>query len=406
MLLSLALVAAALLGAPHIATAAGPVTFETPGCAGAPQWRIKYHLYWLSNNGNALDIAGREAAVQSARGFTEAVGDLGGCAVRVRVDVVDEVGAYSEEVRIATTGYDADFYRYPRRGDEQFTGQTDYRTAIFPVPPGWDWEPNSLLLMHEWLHMVVLFYDAPNGWPRNDVHGACDRPDYMAMRPGFSCWILPEWFRDLMTGQVSEDGVLKGLPASQWVYQGTPLNPLHADPDLNLSLERPNVLVTSEFNGDAALQFVHSGQVVSESVVPVRPGEDSRARLDTSRYGAWTVCATTPEVLAFRPGRTCINYRADPNVRARLRIVKRARSALLRVMPPLVGNTARITFKGELINGQRVVKRRSVSLKRNMEIAYPPWGLSAAIYLEVTTRPFVRGAVRWPRGVWGKQIRT
>lgn len=404
-LLSLALVTAVLVGAPQASSAAGSETFETPRCAGAPLWRIRYHLYWQSSNGNTLDVAGRDAAVQSARSFTEAVGDLGNCAVRVRIDLVDEVGAYSEAVRTVTPGYDADFYRYPRRGDEAFSGQTDYRTAIFPVSPGWDWEPNSLLLMHEWLHMVVMFYDPPNGWPRNDVHGACERPDYLAMRPGFSCMILPEWFRDLMTGQVLEDGVRKGLPVPQWAYQGTPLNPLHADPGLRLWLNRPHVVISSEFSGDATVQFSHSGQLVSESAVPVRPGVESQVRLDTSRYGRWTVCAMTPEVIAFRPGKTCIDYRVDPNVHAHLRIVKRARYAVLRVTPPLVGKVARITFKGEKINLQRVVKRRSVVLKRRVVVRYPPWGLTTTYYLDISTRRFTQAGVEWPRGFWGRQIR-
>jgi hypothetical protein len=197
----------------------------------------------------------------------------------------------------------------------------------------------------------------------------------------------------------------RDMPVPQWAYQGTPLNPLHADPDLNLWLERPYVVVSSEFSGDATLQFSHAGQVVSESVISVRPGVDRQARLDTSRYVPWTVCATTPEVLAFQPGRTCIDYRADPNVRAHLRIIKRARFAVLRVTPPLVGKVARITFKGEKINRQRVVKRRSVTLKPRVVLKYPPWGISTAIYLDISTKRFLRDGVEWPRGSWGRQIR-
>ena len=145
-----------------------PGVYETPRCAGAPTWSIRYHLYWSSSTGKTLDRSQRQLALDSAKSFVEQVGELSQCAVRVRLEVVDEAGPYSEAVRQLTPGYDADFYRYPKQGDEGFSGQTQGRTAVFPVPSGWDWEPNALLLMHEWLHMVVNFYIPPVGWPRED----------------------------------------------------------------------------------------------------------------------------------------------------------------------------------------------------------------------------------------------
>ena len=175
LLVGLALVLGVLSAPPAIA--ADTVVYETPGCAGAPTWSIRYHLYWSSITGKTLDPSQRQQALDSAEDFADLVGELGQCAVRVRVEVVDEAAAYSDAARTLTPGYDADFYRYPREGDEGYSGLTQGRMATFPVPSGSHWEPNGLLLLHEWLHMVVNFYIAPKGWTHEDVHGACHRPD-------------------------------------------------------------------------------------------------------------------------------------------------------------------------------------------------------------------------------------
>lgn len=403
LLVSLVLALTAL-GTPP-AAAAPLVVYETPGCAGAPTWNIRYHLHWTSSTGKVLDPAGRQQALDSARGFAEQVGELSACAVRVRVEVVDEAGAYSEAVRHLTPGYDADFYRYPKEGDEGFSGQTQWRTAIFPVPEGSNWEPNALLLMHEWLHMVVNFYAPPNGWPRKDVHGACDRPDYLARRPGWSCMILPEWFGDLMTDKVLEDGVAKGLPPDQWAYQGTPEHPLHVEPDLWVTIDSRRVLVETEFTGDVRLWFSHSGAVVSDVLLPVVGGVEARRPLNRTRFGAWTVCATTPEVEAFRSATVCQDYIVYPRIAPLLKIKRGSRQAILRVKGPLLGRVARVRFLGETIQGRPLRKQRTVVLRSRAIVRYPPWPLSTSVFMEVTTRPFTVGGVDWPRGSWGRQIR-
>ena len=326
LLVGLALVLGVLSAPPAIA--ADTVVYETPGCAGAPTWSIRYHLYWSSITGKTLDPSQRQQALDSAEDFADLVGELGQCAVRVRVEVVDEAAAYSDAARTLTPGYDADFYRYPREGDEGYSGLTQGRMATFPVPSGSHWEPNGLLLLHEWLHMVVNFYIPPNGWPHEDVHGACHRPDYQAMRPGWSCMILPEWFGDLMTGKVMEDGIAKGLPTDQWAYQGTPEHPRHLDPELSVSVDSQNVSVSTDYTGDARLMFSHAGSAVSEAQLPVVSGVESRRRLDTTRLGRWTVCASTPEVEAFRAATDCSDYLVYPRIHPLVKIRKGARQAV------------------------------------------------------------------------------
>lgn len=403
LLVSLVLALTAL--GPPPAAAAPPVVYETPGCAGAPTWNIRYHLYWSSSTGKVLDPGGRQQALDSAQGFAEQVGKLSECAVRVRVEVADEAGAYSEAVRQLTPGYDADFYRYPKEGDEGFSGQTQWRTAIFPVPEVSDWEPNALLLMHEWLHMVVNFYIPPNGWPRKDVHGACDRSDYLALRPGWSCMILPEWFAGLMTGSVLEDGVSKGLPPGQWVYQGTPEHPLHIDPDLAVTLDSRRVLVETDFTGDARLRFSHSEAVVSDTVLPLVGGVETGRPLNKTKFGRWTVCATTPEVDAFRSATDCRDYLVYPRIAPLVKIKKASGHAILRVKRPLLGRVAKVRFLGETIQGQRLRKQRKVALQRRTVVRYPAWPRSASVFMEVTTSGFTVSGVDWPGGSWGRQIR-
>ena len=403
-LLGSVVLAVGVLGAPP-AAAADTVVYETPGCAGAPTWSIRYHLYWSSVTGKTLDHSQRQQALDSAEDFAEQVGELGQCAVRVRLEVVDEAVTYSDAARTLTPGFDADFYRYPEEGDEGYSGLTQGRTATFPVPVGSHWEPNGLLLLHEWLHMVVNFYIPPNGWPHEDVHGACYRPDYRAMRPGWSCMILPEWFGDLMTGKVVEDGVAKGLPAAQWAYQGTPEQPRHLDPELSVSVDSRHVFVRTEFTGDARLRFTHAGAVVSDSVLPVVSAVEASRRLDTSRMGRWTVCATTPEVEAFRAATDCSNYMVYPKTRALVKIRKRANQATLKVKQPFVGRQARVIFRGETIQGTRLRKARTVTLGRRTVVRYPRWPLSTGLYMEVTTQRFTVDGVEWPRGSWSKNIR-
>jgi len=217
--------------------------------------------------------------------------------------------------------------------------------------------------------------------------------------------ILPEWFGDLMTGKVMEDGVAKGLPTGQWAYQGTPEHPRHLDPELSVSVDSQNVFVSTQYTGDARLSFSNAGSAVSEILLPVVSGVESRRRLDTSRLGRWTVCATTPEVEAFRDATDCSDYIVYPRIGPLLKIRKRARQAVLRVKGPLLARAAKVRFLGETIQGWRLHKQRKVVLGRRTVVRYPRWPLSAGVFMEVTTRRFTVDGVDWPRGSWSRQIR-
>src|SRR5262245_20078000 len=175
--------------------------FHTPGCAGAPVWRIGYRLYWSDDHGRAASRAGYAALLDHARVFAAGVGGASGCAVRVRIDVYDEGTAWpatssptayprDTDAFQRRHGYDAVFARFPQMGDEGYSGVAhsvlplNFR-AKFPgsaseLTPWGAVEPESGTLWHEWLHLVVGFYArVRQGWPANDVHGACQH--------GYSC---------------------------------------------------------------------------------------------------------------------------------------------------------------------------------------------------------------------------
>lgn len=158
--------------------------------------------------------------LKSAEDFVEKVGELSECGVRVLVDVYDE-GQTVSKARykplqwpdypdVPYWPYDATFHRSP---DDDGAGITNFQDAYFPVlkkqtgrDPWWG------LIMHEWLHIAVNFYDEiQQGWPVDDVHGACDHPDYRDRDSGYGCMVKPAWFADLMTGRVLEGGKAKGI---------------------------------------------------------------------------------------------------------------------------------------------------------------------------------------------------
>ena len=215
-------------------------SYITPGCEQAPVWKIGYRFFWRNDRGMTRPTSDIPEAMESARLFADKVGQFSECGVKISFDFFDEgeavfTGGYNvasgwvqaDSETFAGTHYDYAFYRAPDVAT--VSGVTNFRDAFFPISaseegsaPWWG------LQMHEWLHGVVNFYShIQQGWPFEDVHGGCQRSDYIARDPGYGCMVLPSWFADMMTGRVVENGVSKGILQPEWAYFGTPLNPLH-----------------------------------------------------------------------------------------------------------------------------------------------------------------------------------
>lgn len=232
-------------------------TYLTPNCEQAPIWRIAYRLFWHNSRGMTIPTSDLPSVVGNAQRFVAEVGELSDCGVRVSLDVFDEGatvfhGSYDPFVlpldrgEFAPSHYDFAFYRAPDNVDDGI-GITDNHNAYFPVHTNkttyWG------LLMHEWLHGVVNFYAyIQQGWPRDDVHGGCYRPDYIERNPGFHCMVLPSWFADLMTGRVLEDGAMKGILPHEWAFFGTPLNRLN-EPAIDKPLRRVQPQLSLRYAG-------------------------------------------------------------------------------------------------------------------------------------------------------------
>lgn len=243
------LVAAVGLATADRATAATKIaTLATSGCTSGPVWRIGYRLYYQDTAGRTTTRDATTAALGELALFVDAVGQDSACGIRVVVDAFDMQGASwpastnSTEKPADTTdflssgAYDSTFNRFPTNG-EGYCANTDIGLsgsfARFPVDadgglgcvmggPDCRCEPWKVLLLHEWLHQTVAFYEPRLGWPIPDVHGACEH--------GYStnCATYEPYFVDMMQGRVPEAGGMRGIQPDEWALEGTPAQPVRA----------------------------------------------------------------------------------------------------------------------------------------------------------------------------------
>jgi hypothetical protein len=357
--------------------------YDTQGCPdSAPQWRILYRLHFSDNvTGRTLSTSTMAAVLDNTQKFTQAVGDLSGCAVRMHVDTVDDAGPYHYGsgvtiADVAPTGYDAAFDRYPAGGEERFSGETLNHVSIFPVAEVSN-EPNPMLLMHEWLHQVVTFYTTPLGWPVDDVHGGCQRPDYQALDPNWGCMVLAHYFADMMTGKVMEDGRPKGLPVDQWAYQGTPAHPLHRTPELVVGYDVvKGRLATWGPAGAGQLKLTDAaGRIVWQRAVTLTGSLVTEPAVLDVGSGTFQLCLDTPESAAWVAGHVCRTVKIAPDYAELLRARWLGDRLVLRANGALRGRPATITFKTGLCGAGSCTRsklvRRMVTLKAKTTIAAP-----------------------------------
>jgi hypothetical protein len=74
-----------------------------------------------------------------------------------------------------------------------------------------------MLMFHEFMHQVVAFYRPSRGWPSGGVHGGAAHG--YTVRPLLS----EQYFGAMLQGGVREQGALRGMVASEYVVQGTPM---------------------------------------------------------------------------------------------------------------------------------------------------------------------------------------
>jgi hypothetical protein len=316
-----ALVLALVIASPARAESLA-ASFHTPGCADAPVWRLGYRLYWSDDHGRVASRAGYDALLDHARVFAADAGAASGCAVRLRIDVYDEAGtawpatssqtAYPRDTDAFQRrhGYDAVFARFPQVGDEGYSGvahsvlplnfRAKFPGSAEPLTPWGAVEPESGTLWHEWLHLVVGFYSrVRQGWPANDVHGACEH--------GYSCaGVDVRYFADLMTGRVLEGTTPRGILPDEWAYYGTPAHPHHQDPGLFVRVRTNNA------------GWNHGVRRVVLTYADARSGRRAYRRVVT--HGGWTltppmrpglyrVCLTSAAGDRYVAGRFCDTYR-------------------------------------------------------------------------------------------------
>lgn len=166
-------------------------------------------------------------------------------------------------------------------------------------------------------------------------------------------------------------------------------------------IQRPYVLVRSDFTGEARLRFSHAGAPVSNSALMLLAGQDRKVPLNPTEFGQWTVCATTLRRRRSAQAKyvgTTRTIRDPPSIEVQQEVV-------LRASPPLLGRRAQVQFVGETIQGRSLKKNRTLALHPRTILRYPRWPLNASVSLKVTTDPFTVAGVQWPRGWWLRSIR-
>lgn len=371
--LQLGLVVALVVCAAGLPGVAFAATYETAGCPPtAPLWKIQFKFHPVDEAGRTMPSPDNTAALEEVSQFAQLVGQLSECAVRVRVDVVEDAGVWRDQ-RAVTPGYDSTFYRHPSNGEEAYAGETDNETVVFPVPADRNNAPNSRLIMHEWLHLVVGFYSPSQGWPREDVHGACLHPAYKDNGP---CMINAQWFSDLMLGRIVENGQSKGLLRDEWAYQGTKVNPLHRPVEWRLEQQdrrdgnRVRVRVISNRTGPATLTVTRNGGPVVHQQALTMTADSATVTLPQLPVGRYQMCASAPETDQWQASKECFALNVTRLERSSASLLKTKRlkggRVQLRATGPLVGRTVTLAserFSCTLGTGCRRTFRSSRRMK-------------------------------------------
>ena len=236
---------------PTSAAAQAPVaSYTTRGCDTGIQWNVGYRLYFRDSTGRVTTRDALPGMLSEAEKFADAVGRGSGCQARMRIDVFDMGDELWSPTNgdapaaapafIDASGYDAAFFRHPLADENYFgrayPGDFGRLSTVFPVGPDGTGPgcttatcgrtPHDMLLMHEWLHLVVAFYEPSQGWPSNDVHGGREH-GYCESTTRCS-QVYEPYFADMMQGKVLEGGQARGMLPADWQRDGSPKAPRRA----------------------------------------------------------------------------------------------------------------------------------------------------------------------------------
>lgn len=323
---ALVLTVASFTFVPSTATASTPLaSYVTPSCGAGVTWRIGYRLYWQDTSGTTLPRDVLPEVLTNAREFTEKVGVLSSCGVRIQIDVYDQgaekwpTSPRTRDVFPAGTNafrtsrnYDAIFARHPAVAGlaDDIGGYAFYRNwrVRFAMPAQSDpngvvaSDPWELFLMHEWLHLVVRYYTTPRlRWPYADVHGACLHGHTER------CNVNEPYFGDMLNGRVNEAGQLRGLQPDEWARYGTPTQPSNRDPGLELTVRGKSVSMAWEYHvGAVVVTYTNRrGTVVfrerTTNLYTIRP---------RIKRGLYRVCLRNETTNGFTQRKLCRPYRA------------------------------------------------------------------------------------------------
>lgn len=334
---SLWLVLTFVVAASAVTADAGPI--QTTTCAGKTPlvWKAAYRLYWSDDAARTTDTSVKPQALAAAQAFADALGTDSACALAISIDVYDMGSSSWPAVlsRPAATfqappdfgplaqagNYDLVVYRYPRSGLEDYAGLSSalvergpgplsfdarYPYTVFPVDaqgrsyatdaPG---DPWHLLMLHEFLHQVVGFYDPTQGWPLNDVHGACDHDAYKSL--GYACGVAEPYFADMLQGKVVEASGPKGMLPADVTRDGTPRDPVRRSiHSVSVTTSAAAVAATmpAGFEGTFTLRLLDAQRNVVASAQ--NPGGSSTASV-SAPAGTYTQQTSFDGSAALRP---------------------------------------------------------------------------------------------------------
>lgn len=349
--------------------------FATAGCEGAPAWRIGLRVYDLDRSQKVPDV------LDQFNQYVQNVGSASECGVRIEADAfyMDGQhwnGQFPADAEAFRRSYDAGFYVYPASGQEDFVGQTDYHDAQFPAGPVGG-QPYLSTFTHEWLHIVVHFYDQAN-WPAETPQGddAVHMNGVFGYPPTFDG--IMSYLADLMTGRVGAQHY--GMQHDQWAYWGTPLHPLHLpreDVALEINEDLPGGHVEINVVGDGFQEPLQGkvidrrtgAQVRTFTVSPRAQSNFWPAHYRKLEPGFYRTCVSYPGSERFLPADKCRTFTAYGRSidLIHVRQLKRHRIRL-RADRPARGSRAILDFNGRY---RLALAHRKLKLRRTMTFRIP-----------------------------------
>lgn len=387
-----------LLVAAMPAVAHADERISTSGCPDrVPVWRVEYRTFYSTVGEKARFLPSLVPALRTeATAFAQDVGKFTECAIRVQIDLVTHLPAYTpDRASEVHEGYDSYVTMVPE--------DDDHRPYVYDtrISPGWliytrTRVPTHQELMSFWLFELADFYRT-----------ALDLPDCVP-------WNCSE--NDLggiLTGKyVDSQGRQRGIPRETWVYQGTPRDPRHQGLYVTVKADtgmRRGIRVwwfPDGYRGPLDVSYFSTkGNLLYKHSLVARPDGNEvvylRAPLAVG-YGLIRVCVRTRMVARFESGEGCSTGRFRPSSGDLLSARRTSRSRLMmHATGPLLGRrmTYRVYSFRDLILGRRI-RRRTIRLRRTQVLRIP----SHRPIIDMRIGAFVWHGRHFPRFSWSTDV--